>query len=66
MKTIDKTVCQWCGSKNVELIDNDSEYSDMIYRYYLCNDCGAMYRFKQGKPVWITIGKKDKRKDKIK
>ena len=34
MKTIDKTVCQWCGSKNIEIIDNDNEYSDMIYRYY--------------------------------
>jgi len=62
MKTINKNVYQWCGSKNIESFDTDSEYSDITYQYFICNDCGAMYRFKRGRLVWITIGKKDKKK----
>ena len=55
MKTINKNVCQWCGSKNIESFANDSEYSDITYQYFICNDCGAMYRFKRGRLVWITM-----------
>jgi hypothetical protein len=61
MKTINKNVCQWCGSKNIESFANDSEYSDITYQYFICNDCGAMYRFK-GEACVDNDRKKDKKK----